>query len=197
AFRQDVSTTRYPDFAAIQDYCRRSADPVGELVLRLFEAWRADTRLPSAQVCTALPLINFLQDTAIDWRRSRLYLPVAALAAAGLGEADLAAAAAGGRASPELRALPGMQALRARRLLESGASLVPRVPRRLGWELRAIIAGGLCSLDRLAANGHDPFAARPALSWRDAPALDRLWRRTDRRLPTNTPRTRPRAAVRD
>lgn len=180
AFRQDVSTTRYPDFASIQDYCRRSADPVGELVLRLFDAWRDDTRVPSSQICTALQLVNFLQDVAIDWQRGRLYLPLDELAAAGLGEADIAAAAAGRQASPALRDFLADQALRARRLLESGASLVPRVPRRLGWELRAIIAGGLRILDRLAANGHDPFAARPALGWRDAPALVRLWWRTDR-----------------
>lgn len=180
AFRQDVETCRHPDFAALQDYCRRSADPVGELVLRLFEAWNEDTRLPSSRICTALQLINFLQDTATDWHRGRLYLPLDELAAAGLGETDVAAAAAAGRACPRLRALLAEQAARARGLLESGASLVPRVPRRLGWELRAIIAGGLRILDRLAANDHDPFDARPTLGWRDAPALVRLWWRSDR-----------------
>ncbi|MFP5406096.1 MAG: hypothetical protein ACLGHY_07065 [Gammaproteobacteria bacterium] len=65
-------------------------------------------------------------------------------------------------------------------MLESGAALVPLVPLRLAWELRAIIAGGLRVLDKLAANDNDPFAQRPALHWRDAPALLRLWCRTDR-----------------
>jgi phytoene synthase len=180
AFRQDVLIHRHPDLAALLDYCRRSADPVGELVLRLFGAWRDDTRQPSAQVCTALQLINFLQDTAIDWQRGRLYVPLDELAAAGLDETEFERAAAAGQASPALRALLARQAQRARGLLESGASLVPRVPRRLGWELRAIVAGGLRILDRLARNGHDPFAARPALGWRDAPALARLWWQTDR-----------------
>lgn len=180
AFRQDVQTCRYPDFATLQDYCRRSADPVGELVLRLFGNWNEDTRLPSSRICTALQLINFLQDTATDWSRGRLYLPLDELVAAGLDETDLAQAAAAGRAGPQLRALLEGQAARARGLLESGASLVPRVPRRLGWELRAIIAGGLRILERLAANGHDPFDARPSLGWRDTPALVRLWWRSDR-----------------
>jgi phytoene synthase len=180
AFRQDVSTTRYADFAGIADYCRRSADPIGELVLRLFGAWRDDTRVPSGQICTALQLINFLQDLAIDWRRGRLYLPLDELHAAGLGESDLEQASRERRAPAALRALVGAQSARAREMLESGASLIPRVPRRLGWELRAIVAGGLRILDKLSANGHDPFAARPSLSWRDAPALARLWWRTDR-----------------
>jgi squalene synthase HpnC len=180
AFRQDVTTRRYRDFASLADYCRRSADPVGELVLRLFGAWREDTRLHSGQVCTALQLVNFLQDLAIDWRRGRLYLPLDELRAAGLGEDDLEQAARAGRASPALRRFIGAQSTRARGLLESGAALVPRVPTRLGWELRAIVAGGLRILDRLAAGDHDPFAARPTLGWRDAPALARLWLRTKR-----------------
>ncbi|MCM5569149.1 squalene synthase HpnC [Burkholderiaceae bacterium FT117] len=180
AFRQDVVTSRYRSFDEILDYCSRSADPVGELVLRLFGAWREDTRTPSSRICSALQLINFLQDTAVDWRRGRLYLPLDELAAAGLGEADLEAAAAAGRASPALRAFLEGQAARARRLLESGAPLATSVPRRLGWELRAIVAGGLRILDRLAQGGHDPFAGRPALGWRDAPALIRLWLRPSR-----------------
>jgi len=180
AFRQDVSTTRYTDFTAIADYCHRSADPVGELVLRLFGAWRDDTRAPSGQICTALQLINFLQDLAIDWRRGRLYLPLDELRAAGLDELDLERASSNDHAAPSLRNFIGAQSARAREMLESGASLIPRVPRRLGWELRAIVAGGTRILDKLSANGHDPFAARPSLSWRDAPALALLWWRTDR-----------------
>ncbi len=180
AFRQDVETTRYADFESLADYCRRSADPIGELVLRLFGAWREDTALPSSRICSALQLINFLQDLAIDWPRGRLYLPLDELHAAGLGEADVAGAFAAGRASPALREFIGGQATRTRRMLESGATLVSRVPRRLGWELRAILAGGLRILDRLAADGHDPFASRPKLGWRDAPALARLWWQGDR-----------------
>jgi squalene synthase HpnC len=180
AFRQDVTQTRYESFEALADYCRRSADPVGELVLRLFGAWNDVTAPRSSQICSALQLINFLQDTAIDWQRGRLYLPLDELHAAGLSEDDLAWAARHGRASPALRAFLEGQAGRARAMLHSGAALVPEVPRRLGWELRAILAGGFRILDRLAANGHDPFAARPALGWRDAPALVRLWWRTKR-----------------
>jgi squalene synthase HpnC len=180
AFRQDVTTLRYPDHAALADYCHRSAEPVGELVLRLVDAWRADTREPSGQICSALQLITFLQDLAIDWRRGRLYLPLDELHAAGLDVDVLDEAARSGRASPALRQLIAEQAGRARWLLDSGAALIPLVPTRLAWELRAIVAGGFRVLDRLAAGSHDPFAERPTLGWRDGPALVRLWWRTKR-----------------
>ena len=175
AFSQDVVTRRYADFGAVLDYCARSANPVGELVLRLFGAHRPDTAAHSDRICTALQLINFLQDVGIDWGKGRVYLPLDELAAAGLGERDIERAAREGRASPELAALLGAQARRAGALLESGAALIGMVPTRLGLELRAIVAGGTRILERLAACGHDPFAARPTLGWRDAPALARLW----------------------
>ncbi len=176
AFRQDVTSSRQPDFASLAHYCSRSADPVGEIVLRLFGAWHAGTRVASSQVCTALQLINFVQDLAPDWRRGRLYVPLDELAAAGLSERDNAAASAAGRASAPLRALVRAQAARARAMLCAGVrALVPQVPRRLGWELRAVAAGGLRILDRLARQGDDPFAARPSLGWRDAAPLAALW----------------------
>ncbi len=180
AFRQDVTTVRYADYAALADYCRRSADPVGELVLRLFGAWRSDTRVPSGEICSALQMINFLQDVAVDWRRGRLYLPLDELRAARLDEDALDEATRDRRAAPALREFLAGQALRARRMLESGTPLIGLVPTRLAWELRAIVSGGLRVLDRLAANGHDPFAERPKLGWRDAPALVALWWRIDR-----------------
>ena len=168
AFEQDVLIHRYADSAALLDYCRRSADPVGHLVLALAGRLDADTQPLSDAICTALQLINFLQDARVDWQRGRLYLPLDALARHGLGEADVASAAAAGRAASGLRACIAEQAALAAARLARGAPLAGRVGGRLGWELRAVVAGGARILARLAADGHDPFARRPALGTRDA-----------------------------
>ncbi|MFO1195803.1 MAG: squalene synthase HpnC [Burkholderiaceae bacterium] len=174
AFRQDVTQTRYADRRQLMDYCRRSADPVGRLLLALFRRRDARTEPLADAICSALQLVNFLQDTAIDWRRGRLYLPLDELAAAGLDPDAIAQACARGRAPDALRAFLAGQTRIAAALLESGAPLVARVPARLGWELRATLAGGRRIVESLSAGGHDPFAARPRLTWRDAPALARL-----------------------
>jgi squalene synthase HpnC len=168
AFEQDVTVLRYADHAALMDYCRRSADPVGQLVLALAGRLDDTTRVLSDRICSALQLINFLQDAAIDWSRGRLYLPLDALARHGVQEADLARAAASGRADPPLCACIAAEAARAGAMLADGAPLAARVGGRLGWELRAIVAGGTRILARLARDGHDPFARRPVLGGRDA-----------------------------
>jgi squalene synthase HpnC len=171
AFEQDVTVHRYADADTLTDYCRRSADPVGQLVLALAGRLDATNRELSDRICTALQLINFLQDAAVDWHRGRLYLPLDALARHGACEADVARAAADGRAGQALRACVAAEARRAGALLAGGAPLPARVGGRLGWELRAIVAGGRRILDKLENGGHDPFARRPALTRRDAPAL--------------------------
>ena len=178
AFAQDVGPVRHASWDSVIDYCSRSASPVGELMLRLFGAWNESTRIQSDQICTALQVLNFLQDLAPDWRRDRLYLPLDELRAAGLDEADVARSVAAGRAGARLAHLLAGQTDRARRLLESGAVLVRHVPWRLSLELRAIVAGGLRVAEQLRAGGHDPIARRPELGWRDAPALVRLWWRS-------------------
>jgi len=175
AFAQDVGTVRHPGWGSVTDYCSRSANPVGELMLRLFGTWNAFTRISSDEICTALQVLNFLQDLAPDWRRDRLYLPLDELHDAGLSEADVARSVDAGHASHALAHFLAGQLQRARALLESGAVLSQRVPWRLSLELRAIVAGGLRVADRLRAAGHDPIAHRPSLGWRDAPALARLW----------------------
>ena len=174
AFRQDVTVHRYEDDAALLDYCRRSADPVGRLVLGLFGCRTTATEPLSDAICSALQLINFLQDAAGDWQRGRLYLPRQALAAAGADEQMVDAAVRARHAQPALRNCIAAQADRARALLESGAPLVRRVPLRLSLELRATLAGGRRILESIAASGNDPFATRPKIGWRDAPALARL-----------------------
>ncbi|HVL55245.1 MAG TPA: squalene synthase HpnC [Burkholderiaceae bacterium] len=171
AFEQDVTVRRYPDRDALLDYCNRSANPVGRLVLSLFGAAPPAALPASDAICTALQLINFLQDLPIDWRKGRLYLPLDALAAHGVREADVDAACRRAAAEPPLRALVAEQAQFARRLLDRGTELPSMVPRRLAWELRAIIAGGLRILQRIERLDHDVFAQRPVLRARDAFAL--------------------------
>ncbi len=168
AFRQDVETHRYADFATLLDYCRRSADPVGQLILELSGQLTDENRVLSDQICSALQLINFLQDTAIDWRRGRLYLPLESLARHGVTETDVDLAATRHQASPALRDCIRQEADRAQAMLAGGAPLAARTGGRLGWELRAIVAGGQRILLKLAAGGHDPFASRPALERKDA-----------------------------
>lgn len=178
AFAQDAAATagglRHADSASVMDYCSRSANPVGELVLRLFDAWNLRTRTQSDAICSALQRLNFVQDFAIDWKRGRLYLPLDALRGASLSEDDVARAVASGRAGRRLAALLGSETRSAADLLVSGRSLANDVPWRLGLELRAIVAGGMRIAERLRKSGYDPIAWRPSLDWRDAPALVRL-----------------------
>lgn len=168
------SGLRHDDRASLLDYCSRSANPIGELILRLFDAWNESTRTKSDALCSGLQLVNFVQDFAIDWRRGRLYVPLDELRASGLRETDLERAVATGRVDVPLAALLASQTDAAIALLRVGAALVRHVPWRLALELRAIVAGGLRIAERLRSGGHDPVAERPTLGWRDAPALVRL-----------------------
>ena len=171
AFEQDVTVNRYQDTASLLDYCTRSADPVGHIILALAHKLDARTQALSDSICSALQLINFLQDAAIDWRRGRLYLPLDSLAAQGIGEAAIDRAVHEGRADERLRRCIAQESLRARSMIECGTALPALVGGRIGWELRAIIAGGLRILDKLHASDYDPFATRPRLTRSDAPAM--------------------------
>lgn len=177
AFEQDVTVTRHPDRAHLLDYCRRSANPIGRLMLQLFGRRDPDCLRWSDAICTALQLINFAQDVAVDWRMGRVYLPQDALVAAGLDDAGIGAAVADGLAPPALRSVIAQEAAHAVRLLDSGRPLTGRVPWRLGLELRLILAGGERIVDRLTRGGFDPIADRPVLRFADGPAiLMMMWR---------------------
>ncbi len=169
AFIQDVTQTRYPDAHAVLDYCTRSANPVGELMLHLYGHATPQNVAASDAICTGLQLTNFCQDVAIDLDKPRLYLPEDEIRAAGLNP-DAVAAAQG---SPAWRALMRQQVGRARAQLLTGAPLALRVPGRIGWELRLVVCGGLRILDRLDAADYDVFHARPTLGRRDWLAIAR------------------------
>jgi squalene synthase HpnC len=176
AFEQDVRGADYPTRDQVLDYCRRSANPVGRLLLQLFRVELSpDTLARSDSICTALQLINFIQDLGIDLARGRCYLPGEQLAAEGLDGDGLHAALATGLSSPALRRVIAGETQWADSLLRHGAPLVRAVPWRLGLELRAIIAGGSRIVEQIELGGFDPIGRRPRLSARDAPALVRLF----------------------
>ncbi len=163
AFSQDVGKTRYADFAELSDYCRRSANPVGRLLLCLYKADTPDNLAMSDQICTSLQLINFWQDVAVDWQKQRIYLPQADMARFGVSEACIAA----GEVSHEFSALMDFEIQRARNMMLKGAPLAHRLPGRIGWELRLIVQGGLAVLEKIEASGYDIFKYRPTLGKTD------------------------------
>lgn len=170
AFAQDVVKQRYADRAELLEYCRRSANPVGRLLLHLYGVSDAEALHRSDAICTALQLINFWQDLGVDTRRGRLYIPESDCAARGLRGEELLA----GVDSPETRALVRQQCDWARTLMREGAPLVHRVPGRAGWELRLVVQGGLRILDRIAQLDHATLLRRPTLRAPDL--LLMLWR---------------------
>lgn len=163
AFKQDVTTLRYPDYTALLDYCARSANPVGNLMLHLYEVPTAENVAASDAICTALQLINFWQDVAIDWQKGRIYLPLEDLARFGVSERHLA----DGIADAAWCELMRFEVARTRALMLQGAPLALRLPGRIGWELRLVVQGGLRILDRIEAAEHDVFRRRPVLGPRD------------------------------
>ena len=164
AFRQDVTVTRYETWDDVLDYCRRSADPVGRLVLRISGYRDASLDALSDRVCTALQLTNFWQDLERDWRKGRLYVPLSVVRASGANEQDLAHR----QFTPAWRDALAEAAVRTRACFDQGRPVADRVGGRLRWELRATWLGGARILDRLAAGGFNVFKSRPTLGWTDA-----------------------------
>lgn len=170
AFRQDVTQHRYGSCDALLDYCARSANPVGRLLLHLYGVGDARSLAQSDDICTALQLVNFWQDLSVDLARGRIYLPQEMLARHGVEPAQLLAH----QASPATCALVAEAVAWARGLMQRGAPLVHTVPGRAGWELRLVVQGGLRIAQRIEAQGYDTLHRRPALGGRDAAAM--LWR---------------------
>jgi squalene synthase HpnC len=166
AFRQDVVKKRYADFRELMDYSRRSANPVGRLVLHVFACVENPGRMPATAsvensdlICSALQFINFWQDVAVDWQKGRVYIPQEDLARFGVSEADIANA----NANDKWRELMAFECARARAMLVEGAALGRALPGRLGLEIRATVAGGSAILDKIDAARGDVFRHRPAL----------------------------------
>ena len=167
AFAQDVVKGRYADFAELMDYCRRSADPVGRLLLHLFGAASEENLKHSDAICSSLQLINFWQDVRIDWRKNRIYLPQDEMQRYGVSERQIAAGDTSGR----WKALMRFQVERARALMKSGAPLGRALPGRVGLEIRTIVEGGLRILEKIDKVEGDVYHHRPVLNAFDWPLL--------------------------
>ena len=170
AFRQDVTVKRYRTWEDVLDYCRRSANPVGRLVLRVAGYHDDGLDRSSDAVCTALQLTNFWQDFQRDWEHGRLYVPLDDRDRADARDEDLDR----GRLTPEWKAALRTVAARTRELFAEGRPVCDRVQGRLKLELRLTWLGGSRILDKLEASHFDPFARRPKLTAGDG--LPLLWR---------------------
>jgi squalene synthase HpnC len=160
AFAQDVTTKRYATYADVLDYCHRSADPVGRLLLVLYGAASEKNIAYSNAICSSLQLINFWQDVAIDWRKDRVYFPQDEMQRYGITENQIA----NGDTSGNWSAFMTFQVQRSRELLYSGKPLGHILTGRIGLEMRTIIAGGDRILSKIAAVDGDVFRHRPVLT---------------------------------
>ncbi len=174
AFEQDVRYTagarRYRDDAELLAYCTLSANPVGRLLLHLYDVHDAVSLQRSDQICTALQLINFWQDLRRDIARGRWYPSLEQMQRHGVTEADLQRDAPSAAATRMVAACCDAARLR----MLAGAPLARQLPGRAGWELRLVVLGGLRILDKIASIDHASWRQRPRLGRADLPLL--LWR---------------------
>jgi squalene synthase HpnC len=180
AFMQDIEMTRsggtYADREALLDYCRRSANPVGRLLLHLYGVEDPRSLAQSDAICSALQLVNFWQDPSVDLPRGRFYLPTADCIRHGLAPDDLRGFRPLAPQPPTRRALALMadEVAWARSLMQRGAPLALHLPGRAGWELRFVVQGGLRILDKIETLGFDSYSQRPTIGKADGPRL--AWR---------------------
>jgi squalene synthase HpnC len=177
AFEQDVRNPPYADRAALLDYCRRSAQPVGRLLLHLYGEHGAAAQRESDAICSALQLTNFWQDLGRDLAHGRSYLSAQDLQRHGLAPD----AVRPGRDTAATRALVRDLVQWARALMLEGSPLVHRLPGRAGWELRLVVQGGLRILEKIEAMDFAALSHRPTLTPADAPRL--AWRALRMRAP--------------
>jgi squalene synthase HpnC len=179
ANRVDQTTSAYRTWDDLLGYCRLSADPVGRLVLAAFEVATPGRQALSDDVCSALQVVEHLQDVAEDALAGRVYLPADDLERFGVGDGELLALARSGRpAPPRVRALVAFEAWRTRRLLDRGSALVGTLRGSARAAVAGFVAGGYGALDAVAVNGYDPFTGSTKPSpWRVASQFSRLVRR--------------------
>lgn len=159
AFSQDVTKTRFAHLGEVMEYCKRSANPIGRLLLKLYGDDDPKHLAWSDGICSALQLINFLQDVAIDYQKGRIYLPQDEMAKFGITESQIAQ----GRSDALWQQFMKIQIERARRMLAAGAPLGRVLKGRIGLEMRLIILGGERILHKLHESRGDMFTQRPVL----------------------------------
>ena len=167
AFSQDVTKHRYENFAEVLDYCRRSANPIGRLLLHLFKQTTESNLERSDAICSALQIINFWQDVKIDHAKNRVYLPQDEMRRFGVSESHLRE----GRCDDAWKQLMAFQCARARALMLEGAPLADSLHGRIRLEIAVTIEGGLRILEKLRRAGYDMFRRRPVLKAFDWPLL--------------------------
>ena len=174
AFVQDTEKSRdgagYATEAELLDYCKRSANPVGRLLLHLYGVAGETALAESDAICTALQLVNFWQDLSVDIPRGRYYLPADLMHQHAVPETDILERQQTLNATQLIAACAGS----ARAGMLNGAPLVHRIPGRAGWELRLVVQGGLRILDKIAALNYATLRQRPTLRWWDVSVM--LWR---------------------
>jgi squalene synthase HpnC len=172
AFEQDVTKHRYENDAELLDYCQRSANPVGRLLLHLYDRVEAENLQRSDAICSGLQLVNFWQDVAVDWRKNRVYLPRDKRECHGVTEDWIARCSEAGKLlaggsdaviAEGWRCMMQAQVGQAREFLRFGEPLCAELPWRAGLELRLVVQGGLRILERLDQLNYDVFARRPVL----------------------------------
>ncbi len=174
AFEQDIRKTRdgqgYPNESELHDYCARSANPVGRLLLHLYGIDDAKALAYSDNICTALQLINFWQDISQDIPRGRFYLTDAACAQFNVTRTDLIAL----KQTKNTTDLIAAQAVNTLAMMQKGSKLVHLIPGRAGWELRFVVQGGLRILDKIKALDYQMLNNRPKLKTWDYVVI--FWR---------------------
>lgn len=163
AFSQDVVKKRYQNFGELVDYARRSANPVGRLLLHLYGETDELGFAQSDGICTALQLINFWQDVAIDWQKGRVYIPQDDLARFGVTEEQIAR----GEVNLAFQKLMAFECERAFKMLKAGSPLAKTLKGRIGFELKMIVLGGQTILQKLDGEKYDVFRQRPVLKTKD------------------------------
>ena len=163
AFRQDTHAHTYESFDQLLDYCSRSANPVGRLMLALVGVQQPEALRQSDAICSALQLINFWQDAGLDAGRGRIYVPLADFKSFGVSIDRFPA-------NPEHQALMQFQCERAAALMRSGVGLLNHLSGRFCLEIAFTVAGGLRILEKISANRFD-VRLRPTLCWYDLPRL--------------------------
>ena len=159
AFKQDVSVKRYATYEEVLDYCRRSANPVGRLLLHMLQRNSAQNLQHADAICTSLQIINFMQDVSVDYERGRIYIPQDELQQFAVSEDDIARQAF----SPRWQALLDFQLQRQQQLMTEGAALARALPGRFGLEIRLTVSGGLAILHKLRQQNRYQFTQRPRL----------------------------------
>ena len=160
AFEQDIVQRRYQDFPSVLDYCRRSANPIGRLVLLIHGERSGELAQLSDYVCTALQLANFWQDVSIDLGKDRIYLPQNDLPRFGVTEQDLFS----GKVTPNFRNLLRYQTERAWKFFRQGETLSHRLKRPLSWEIRLTWLGGAEILRKIQRQNYDTLSRRPVVT---------------------------------